>query len=153
VSNANCSATSAPVPVTISTGPNAMLTSIGSTQICEGGSVLLTTNNGAGLSYVWKRNGQTIVGANGWTYEADQAGNYTVTVSNSDCNATSAAVAVTMMELEMPVITASGPTTICEGDNVTLTAAGGANGNYIWTLDGSPRSEERRVGEEGSARS
>src|SRR5690606_41187938 len=84
---------------------------------------------------------------------SDQAGNYTVTVSNSDCSATSAAVVVTMMELEMPVITASGPTTICEGDNVTLTAAGGANGNYIWTLDGSPRSEERRVGEEGSARS
>lgn len=138
VSNANCSATSAPVPVTISSGPNAILTPIGSTQLCDGGSVLLTTNNGAGLSYVWKRNGQTIVGANGWTYDADQAGSYTVTVSNSDCSATSAAVTVTMMELEMPVIAASGPTTICEGGSVTLTAEGGTNGSYIWTLDGSP---------------
>jgi len=60
------------------------------------------------------------------------SGNYSVTVTNaSGCSATSAATTVTVNANPPAVITASGPTTFCNGGSVTLTANSGVS--YLWS--------------------
>src|SRR5262249_5658986 len=54
----------------------------------------------------------------------------TITGANG-CSATSAATAVTVNPLPTPTLTASGPTTFCQGRSVTLTASSGSS--YSWS--------------------
>lgn len=63
--------------------PNALLNSAGSTTICAGDSVLLSTENASGYSYTWYRNGVEMIGAVSNTYMVSQSGVYTVDVKNS----------------------------------------------------------------------
>jgi hypothetical protein len=123
VNNGSCSATSLPVAVTITTSPTATITASGSTTICTGGSVTLTASTGT--SYLWSN------GATTKSITATQAGNYSVTVNNGTCSATSAPVAVTVSANPTATITANGPLTFCPGGSVTLTASAGAA--YLWS--------------------
>lgn len=123
VYNGSCSATSLPVAVTITSNSTATITAGGSTNICSGGSVTLTANTGS--SYLWSN------GATTQSITATQAGNYSVTVSNGSCSATSAAVAVSINANPTAAITANGSTTFCPGGAVTLTASAGAS--YLWS--------------------
>ena len=92
------------------------MTASGSTSLCPGGSVTLTAP--AGFTYLWSN------GAIGQSITVSAAGSYSVTVTNANgCPATSAPVGVTVNPLpQTPTITASGPTSFCQGGSVTLTA-------------------------------
>jgi uncharacterized repeat protein (TIGR01451 family) len=116
---------SAPLTTTGCATPAPTVVASGPTTFCFGGSVTLTAPAGY-TSYSWS-NGST---AQSITVTA--SGNYTVTVFDvAGCSATSAATAVVVNPLPAATITASGPTTFCNGGSVTLTAA--AATSYLWS--------------------
>ena len=105
-------------PITATITPN------GNTTFCAGGFVQLTAS--AGNSYVWS-NGETTQ-----SITPTQAGPYTVTVSNNDgCSDTSDPLTVTVNPVPSAAVNASGSTTFCSGNSVTLTAQG--SGTYLWS--------------------
>ena len=54
----------------------------------------MATNNTAGLTYAWYRNGVVIPGANIYWYSANQAGSYTAAISNGGCTSVSPPIVV-----------------------------------------------------------
>ena len=127
-----CSGSSAPITVTVNQPPLASISSSGPTTICQGSSVALNANTGAGLTYQWQLNGNNIAGASAASYTANAAGSYTVVVTNSNgCSATSSATSVTVSASPTVSITPSGPTTFCAGGSVTLSASGAST--YQWS--------------------
>jgi gliding motility-associated-like protein len=94
------------------------ITAGSSTVFCEGGSVILTSSPGS--SYLWSTGEIT------QSINVTSSGNYSVEVfSSAGCrSAPSVPVGVTVNALPpLPVITADGPTTFCDGGAVTLTTA------------------------------
>ena len=116
--------------------PWANVTPAGPTAFCNGGSVLLNANTGAGLSYQWKKNGTNIPGAIAASYTATAAGNYKVVVSGPCGSATSPKITVTINPLPPATITLGGPTTFCSGSSVILNAPTAANYSYQWKKNG-----------------
>ena len=92
-----CFATSGPIQVSVSSAPAPTVNVSGSTAICPGGSVTLTSSTGT--TYQWYMNGNPISGATSQSYNATAAGQYAVDVTNTDpCDGSgmSANVTVTM---------------------------------------------------------
>jgi hypothetical protein len=130
----NCAATSSATVVTVNPLPTAVITTPGGvTSICQGDSLQLTATAVSGASYQWKLGGVNI-GTNATTYHASVPGNYTVTVTNTatNCSATSAAKTVDVHSLPTATVTAGGPTILCAGDSVVLTAGAGTGYSYQW---------------------
>jgi hypothetical protein len=111
-----------PIPVTPA------ITASGSTVFCKGGSVTLTS--GTGSSYLWS------TGETTQSIDVTSSGSYTVRVAINGCqSAPSVPLIVTVNALPaIPVITADGPTTFCDGEDVLLTT--GTASAYLWS-DGS----------------
>lgn len=77
--------------------PAAAITPSEAVTICEGQSILLSANTGAGLTYQWKKGTANINGATNSTYQVTQPGAYKVTVKNStSCSKSSAATSVSV---------------------------------------------------------
>jgi hypothetical protein len=134
VTNSNgCSKLSPSKTVTVNSLPAATITENGPLVFCQGQSVTLTANSGAGLTYQWKKYGVS-VGGNTASLVVTEGGVYKVRVTNSNgCSKASPAKTVTVRALPSAVITANGPLTFCQGQNVTLTANSGTGLNYQWT--------------------
>ncbi|MFN8285295.1 MAG: T9SS type A sorting domain-containing protein [Chitinophagales bacterium] len=116
----NCSASSNAVTVNVYTAPDASINST-ATQICP--FSYATLSGASGLSYNWSNNQHT-------SSIVAQPGAYSLTVTDGhNCSASSSYV---LNSLPMPdtLISASGPTTICSGESVTLTAGTGLT--YHW---------------------
>ncbi|MFN5680707.1 MAG: T9SS type A sorting domain-containing protein [Flavobacteriia bacterium] len=113
-SNGSCSASSAPIVVAFNPVPQAVVTASGPTTFCAGGQVTLSAPSGNGFTYLWSN------GASTPTITSTAAGNYSVTVTNSNgCSATSIPVAVTVNAL--PVVPAiTGATSVCSNAQVQL---------------------------------
>ncbi|HEY0139835.1 MAG TPA: hypothetical protein VGF48_03005 [Thermoanaerobaculia bacterium] len=123
VTQSGCTATSAPTTVNVTPAPAATITPSGSTSFCDGGSVTLNASNGD--SWLWSN------GATTQSIVVSASGNYSVTVTQSGCSATSAPTPVTVSPAPSANVTASGPTTFCSGGSVTLTATSGAT--WLWS--------------------
>jgi hypothetical protein len=138
VTNTNsCSTTSTPTVVTVNPLPAATITAASSTTFCAGGSVVLNANTGTGLSYQWRKDGNTIAGATAASYTANQSGSYTVVVTNaSSCSTTSLPSTVVVNPLPIATVTAAGSTTFCAGAGVVLNANTGSGLTYQWRRDG-----------------
>jgi large repetitive protein len=132
VTDANgCVATSAPVVVNVNPLPTPTVTADGPTTFCQGGSVTLTSS--AAASYLWS------TGATTQSITVSTAGNYQVTVTDvNGCGNASAFTTVSVRPNPTPGITASGPTTFCQGGSVTLTASAGAS--YLWSTGATTQS-------------
>lgn len=116
---------------------SATITPLGATTFCQGGSVILQANTGFGCSYVWKKNGATIAGANTANYTATKSGNYTVMVTvTGGCTATSATTTVTVNSKPNPLITALGDLNICALGSVTLKVTNKPGDTYQWYKNG-----------------
>jgi len=110
------------------------------TSFCNGGSVVLTSTPAA-QNYAWSQ-GATAVGSAA-SYTATTSGNYSLVVTNfyplsgiSCSSVPSNAITVTANPVPNTLITASGPTTVCQGGSVTLTAsASNSTGalTYLWS--------------------
>jgi hypothetical protein len=122
----------APAVPTISSG--------GTTTLCTGGSVTLTAASATtGATYQWFNNGTAIANATAATYNATAAGSYTVVADLTGCSSAAAAATVITMNTTPPApgVNASGPTTICTGSLVMLTAVSAISGaTFTWFLDG-----------------
>jgi hypothetical protein len=128
-----CSATSAPVTVTVNPQPTVTVSPGSTTYFCEGGSVTFTASGTNINSYQWKLDGTNISGANASSYTAAVSGNYSVLVSSiANCSIESGPILVTVNPYPaVPTITRDGPTVFCSGGSVVLTANGGSN--YQWS--------------------
>ncbi len=106
--------------------PLPVVTAQGPTTFCDGDSVRLLSPAG----YAWYRwstdeRTQSIV--------VRQSGSYRVMVADTnDCGGLSQPIGVTVNPLPQPVISASGPTTLCDGDSVVLDA-GASYATYSWS--------------------
>lgn len=136
VTGGGCSGTSSAISATMLTSTGASITAGGATTFCNGGSVVLNAPTGAGLTYVWKRNGSTISGATSSSYTATQAGSYVVTVGNGGCSADSPALTVAVTTGITATLTAAGATTFCTGGSVVLNANNGTGYTYVWKRNG-----------------
>ena len=129
-----CFNTSNAIPVTVNPLPTATITAASATSICQGASVVLNANSGAGLSYQWFNGAGPITGATSASYTANTAGSYTVKVTNANtCSATSAATTVTVNPLPPTTVTPTGPVNICSGSSITLNGPTTPTGlTYQW---------------------
>lgn len=119
------------VTLSITTVAQATTSSSGVTTFCQGGSVTLTASSGT--SYSWSN------GATTPSIVVNTTGNYSVTVTNAGCTSTAPAVNVVVNPLPTAAISASGPLSFCQGNNVTLSATAGA-ASYSWNNGASTQS-------------
>ncbi|MDP4602265.1 MAG: T9SS type A sorting domain-containing protein, partial [Schleiferiaceae bacterium] len=117
-----CSATSAPVQVSVVPNPSAAVTASGPLTFCQGGSVTLVAP--AGATYLWSN------GAVTQSITATTSGAYSVVVSSNGCSTTSSVQQVTVLPTPPATVTASGALTFCVGGSVVLTAPAGYS--YSW---------------------
>jgi mannan endo-1,4-beta-mannosidase len=90
-----CKATSVATMVAVNALPTATITAAGSVTFCAGGSVTLNANIGTGYIYQWLKDGSNISGENNVSYSANDAGTYSVKVTNAGlCSLTSSNVIV-----------------------------------------------------------
>ena len=140
--------TSVPVIVTAIYPPQVNTHPAGG-SICQGGNLLLAVlATGENLSYQWMFRGpgsegfSSVAGANSAHFNATQAGQYRVEVSNN-CGepavSNTAVIEITGSVVPAVSITANPGSTICAGTNVTFTATpqnGGETPSYQWKLNG-----------------
>ncbi len=103
----------APATPTISAG--------GSTTLCNGGNVVLTSNAPSGNQ--WNKDGVVISGATSATYIITTAGVYTATVTNCGGSSTSAGTTVSIAAPITVAAIGSSSSNVCMGSTVTLTNA------------------------------
>ena len=100
----------------------------GELEFCEGGSVILDAGDDF-ADYTWN------TGAKTQTIEVTESGDYFVTViDDGDCEFTTPPTAVSVFPIPDPVISADGPTELCNGESVTLDAGAGY-ATYKWSND------------------
>lgn len=122
-SSANCVADST-VFIDFSNFSSYIVVPNGPTTFCQGGNVTLTS--APGTNYAWSN------GSNTQNITVTQTGSYKVTVTdNNNCTAASSNVSVTVNPTPDATINASGPTTFCQGDSVTLSGVSGLD--YQWS--------------------
>ncbi|MEN9332549.1 MAG: hypothetical protein RLZZ94_1639 [Bacteroidota bacterium] len=105
----------------------------GPTTFCAGNSVNLTSDV-VGGTYQWKKNGINI-STNGTsrTYKATATGSYTCVATCNGTALTSNTIAVTAKTNAFASVTASGATSFCLGDSVTLNCTNlGSNYSVQW---------------------
>ncbi|MBC7447880.1 MAG: hypothetical protein H7330_07455, partial [Hymenobacteraceae bacterium] len=109
-----------------------------STPLCEGGMlILLSSGVPMGADYLWTGpNGFTATRANPRVPNITGAGSgyYKLQITFNGCTSADS-VNVAVQARPTVTITASGPTTICQGGSVTLTASGAAS--YVWSTGAS----------------
>jgi hypothetical protein len=109
------------------------INSDGPTTFCAGNYVNLTSDI-VGGSYQWKKNGLNI-STNGTsrTYKATTTGSYTCVATLNGNTLTSNAIAVTSKTNAAATVSATGATSFCAGDSVTLNATNlGSNYSVQW---------------------
>ncbi|MFM7497699.1 MAG: cohesin domain-containing protein, partial [Bacteroidota bacterium] len=135
-SGLNCVSVSDPANVNVRTRPAASITATGlsggNVTICQNSSITLQANTGTGFTYQWLLNGTNIPGATNPTLSANQAGSYTVLVTNQSegngCSNTSSAVNLFLNPIRSSTINASVPF----GGNYTLCGQTyNATGTYL----------------------
>lgn len=113
--NATLTDPGAPATPTISAGS--------STTFCTGGSVVLTSSSATGN--MWS------TGATTQSITVSSAGNYSVTVTQAGCSATSTMTTVTVNAIpSAPTISAGSATTFCAGGSVVLTSTAGSGNTW-----------------------
>jgi len=121
----NCSSSSLPITVTVQNQPIA--TNLGGPFTQCGGNITLDAENaGPGTIYLWNNNAISQI------LNVQQSGSYFVTIANTCGSVQSSTAIVNILAVpNAPIITASGPTTICSTDSVTLTSDN--QQNYLWS--------------------
>jgi len=119
-----CSMISLATSITANSISNPVITASGPTTFCNGGNVILTSI--AGSNYLWS------TGETTQSIVVSTSGNFTVIVSDfNSCSASSTITPVVANSIISPIITANGPTSFCNGKNVTLTSSSASN--YLWS--------------------
>ncbi|OJW80275.1 MAG: hypothetical protein BGO69_05435 [Bacteroidetes bacterium 46-16] len=116
--------TSTQLAKVISVSPLPTITPVGTSSICNGDSITLTSSTGT--VYQWLQGGVAIVGAHSNSYTVHTGNQYSVIVtSTSGCVDTSGADTIIVHPTPVPVITASG-----------MTLSTGTYTSYQWNRNG-----------------
>lgn len=110
------------------------ITPAGSVTICSGLTQTFTAASGY-TGYQWQKNGVNIAGATSSTYTTNQAGNYSVVISQGTAFAESAATTLTISK-PAPKIQYLGSLDICATGSVMLKGKIGAGSTYQWYKNG-----------------
>lgn len=132
-------ASSNAVTITVLTPPDIRtVVASGSTELCEGETVILSVTGQTGVSYQWKRNGADLQFANSSVLIASQSGEFTVSMTNS-CGTTQASNTVPVVfKPREPVrqqIAADGALEFCTPGKVTLRVPAETGVTYTWRLN------------------
>ncbi len=139
VTSGNCaSVISNVITVFVNPVPSATIVANGSTIICQGSSVNLSANLGAGLSYQWQLNNVPIDGQTNSTLNVISSGYYTITITNGfNCSSLSNSIEVNVnTNPAIPIITANSTTEFCLGGSVMLSAPITPSLSYQWQNNG-----------------
>ena len=113
---------------------SAVISPSGTATICAGQVFHLSVTSNPIYTYQWYRNNVAINGAVNPSCNVTSAGTYYAIVSlNGICPVTTANLVLTVINNPTPAITASGPTTICNGQNVVLSTNSWPGVVYQWT--------------------
>ena len=107
------------------------ITAVGSTSICPGGEVELTTNSAG--PYQWMLGATPIPGATSSTLTVNAAGDYSLNTTGN-CGGTSNVITVTIQPALTPEIVADGALNLCNGQSVGL-AVDAIYDTYQWYLN------------------
>ena len=141
VSNNMCTDTSSQVQLYVHSLPNATINNQ-DTSFCFGQSVVLNTNLVTGLTYQWEKNGTNIINAYDTSYTANQAGAYTLEVSNGNCTSISNLVNVIVYQNPVASINNAVDTSFCQGLQYSLNADTVSGYSYQWVWNGNNISGE-----------
>lgn len=134
--NSGCIGVSA-VTVVTNNGPSVTITS-GNTTICQGSTVSLNATYNSYWTYQWRLNGSNISGATTYYYSATATGNYDVLATYNSCSSSSNSISITVNPAPpVPVVSANGSTTFCQGGSVLLSTTPVSGCTYQWRLNGS----------------
>ena len=104
------------------------------------GTPTLETTALAGILYQWKRDGTDISGATGTSISADQSGDYTVEITNTN-NCSIESGSLTILAVDPPTSVPTGVTATCRDFITSFTASStGQSGftlEYAWRVDSS----------------
>jgi hypothetical protein len=123
--SSGCKDTSRTVMVDFVSNPKVSVLPKDTALYCAGSSVMLSAN-GSASNYQWKLNNQNIAGAITNTYQASQAGVYTVVNNIGQC-----ADSVSLLAIEIPLPNKPNINTL--GDTMTATTN---TAQYQWYLNG-----------------
>ncbi|HMR46169.1 MAG TPA: M12 family metallo-peptidase [Bacteroidia bacterium] len=113
---------------------SAVISPSGTATICAGQVFHLSVTSNPIYTYQWYRNNVAINGAVNPSCNVTSAGTYYAIASlNGICPVTTANLVLTVINNPTPTITASGPTTICNGQNVVLSTNSWPGVVYQWT--------------------
>ena len=119
-----CKDTSATYTTQVFPNPIGQIQNLGPTSFCSGDSVQLLAFGGPNI--LWSN------GAINDTITVNQSGFFQATVTDTNgCSGFSPSVQVTVHPLPNVQISASGPTSFCQGSSVQLNATGGST--YLWS--------------------
>ena len=137
VSNFNgCLDTSSILTLTTATNTPINISSSQPTTVCTGNAVLCSCTIPPNCSIVWQNNGVNS-GVSASTYSVSQTATVKAICTNSNgCKTTSNSIAVTIAPLPSVQCTNNGPSVICIGDSVQLTALYNAAYTYQWYKNG-----------------
>ena len=139
--NGSCVVSSSVTVVQDVTPPIA--TATGAAITCSNPQAILDgtgSTTGAGITYQWTTVGGNIVaGANTLTPTVDQAGTYTLTVTNTNNGCVSSIDVIVIQDTTPPIAMATGGILTCAQPQIQLNGAGssvGPNFTYQWTTAG-----------------
>lgn len=130
VDNGTCSEVSNTIQVTIDSISSVPVHAGGSTAICNGESVQLNCSS-LFRNYQWNLNDIPIQGATNQQYTADVAGNYSLSVFDTICSATSDSITVVIFPSPTATVTPSGAITRCN----PLRLLADSDAAYQWLLN------------------
>lgn len=129
--NNGCTGLSTDVDVFVNPKPTPVLTVVGSTTVCDGDTVEVRAPAGY-ESYTWFSATGQVYGTERSALVTTADTIYVQVVDANGCVGTSDTVEINLSTVTVPVVTANGPTTFCEGNAVTLTAPAGY-ASYLWS--------------------
>jgi gliding motility-associated-like protein len=147
--DSGCEGTSDAITVAVDAITTPVVTSVNNQYtFCEGSNLQLTTNNSYD-TYNWLLNGQPL-GQTAQNVTISAAGNYTVQVTDNNCEASSAPVTITITLLPQITVITNSPLTTC---NATADLEIVSDGSVQWLYNGTAipnaNSENLEVSEPG----
>ena len=118
--NGSCSSTAT---VTVTVSPASPVTVSGATSVCAGSSTTLTASGAS--TYVWMPGNLTTA-----SVTVTPASTTTYTVTGTSVNGCISTQTVLVTVQPIPVVTATGPASVCAGSPATFTASGATS--YTW---------------------
>jgi hypothetical protein len=135
-----CSYTTDAVSYTVYPAPETPNIWANSNTICANSTSRIYSNTITNSTYQWYRNDTLIQNATLYYYDASQAGNYSLKVTNATgCSSYSSTETLNNSSAELiePIEIVADKSVICNGSYATITAPIHANAFYYWYRDGS----------------